>query len=159
MQLKIYGISSTSLFRPIILDCVQFVLNKFVPKKKQKNLILSIYIKSGYMKKTGFYGRMLVSENTPNSISIHINKSNNILHILSFLCHELVHVKQAVLNEWEFSNDDKDIETDDDIYYNSPWEIEAYGRERGLLKLWIEHTKIITTDQKNQFRRKVYKPL
>jgi hypothetical protein len=72
------------------------------------------------------------------------------------LAHELVHVKQYLNNELFDYADGKarfrgkiysagHSPENDELYYNSPWEIEAYGREQGLYKmfktLYIEEQK------------------
>lgn len=65
--------------------------------------------------------------------------------------HELVHVKQYLNNElfeykdgaarfrgevFPLGNSDND-----EVYYNSPWEIEAYGREYGMYKMFSKKLK------------------
>ena len=65
------------------------------------------------------------------------------------LAHELTHVKQYMTNELfdytsgdvrfkdeYFSTDKYDFENSNSDYYNSPWEIEAFGREWGLFKMF-----------------------
>ena len=67
--------------------------------------------------------------------------------IFQDLAHELTHVKQYMTNELfdytsgdvrfkdeRFSIEKYDFENSHDDYYNSPWEIEAFGREWGLYK-------------------------
>ena len=59
--------------------------------------------------------------------------------ILKTLAHELVHVKQYVMDELKPSNTGmvwkKTVYTPDNLldYFQTPYEIEAYGREKGLL--------------------------
>jgi hypothetical protein len=68
------------------------------------------------------------------------------------LGHELVHVKQYLNNElFDYVNgmaryrgelyETGHSPENDDIYYNSPWEIEAYGREFGFTKMFIKMYK------------------
>ena len=62
------------------------------------------------------------------------------------MAHELVHVKQYLKNELFDYVDGKakykgeifliGRSDNDAVYYNSPWEIEAYGREQGLYKMF-----------------------
>jgi len=73
-------------------------------------------------------------------------------NLLVDLGHELVHVKQYLNNEiFDYANGDvrhKGIKfdssylLDEEKYYDSPWEIEAYGREWGLYKIFCNHLKM-----------------
>ena len=68
--------------------------------------------------------------------------------ILETVCHELVHVKQHAKKEHYF-HQRKDLvkfkgklyDTTKMEYWDFPWEIEAYGRERGLYGMWLESKK------------------
>ena len=68
--------------------------------------------------------------------------------ILETVCHELVHVKQHAKKEHYF-HQRKDLvkfkgklyDTTKMEYWDFPWEIEAYGRERGLYEMWLESKK------------------
>ena len=67
------------------------------------------------------------------------------------LGHELIHIKQYLNNEMfdyvsgdvRFKGtvfDSRHVE-ETEAYYNSPWEIEAYGREWGLMKMFTNKLK------------------
>ena len=56
--------------------------------------------------------------------------------ILETLAHEMVHVKQYIFNETDDNLSvwrGKKINSDKVDYWNHPWEIDAHGRETGLL--------------------------
>ena len=60
--------------------------------------------------------------------------------MLETLAHEMVHVKQYIMNEtddvlsrWK----NKKIDQNKVDYWNHPWEIDAYGREPGLLYKFV----------------------
>ena len=67
-------------------------------------------------------------------------------NILLDLGHELVHVKQYLNCEifdyvsggvrYKGSYFDQSYQNSEELYYDSPWEIEAYGRESGLYKMF-----------------------
>jgi len=69
--------------------------------------------------------------------------------ILRILAHELVHVKQYVMGELKPINNgfvyNKTFYSPDtlDEYYEQPFEIEAHGREKGLLFSFLERWKEI----------------
>lgn len=72
-------------------------------------------------------------------------------NILIDLGHELVHVKQYLNNEiFDYKNGDVRFKgtlydashyMDEEKYFDSPWEIESYGREYGLYRLFCSHLK------------------
>lgn len=67
------------------------------------------------------------------------------------LGHELVHVKQYLLNEvFDYTNGNvrhkgivfsSEYQQNEELYYESPWEIEAYGRELGLYRIFCNKLK------------------
>jgi hypothetical protein len=81
-------------------------------------------------------------------------RKDNLDEMVQTLAHEMIHVKQYAKNEhvkkhlttkgglkiqsywmgklWKPIKDEVD-------YYDAPWEIEAYGREVGLMHRWIKH--------------------
>jgi hypothetical protein len=65
--------------------------------------------------------------------------------IISTLAHEIVHIKQMIRGELVIKSshskwNGKTFPASYD-YYNSPWEIEAYGREVGLTYKYLCHVK------------------
>lgn len=85
------------------------------------------------------------TNHSPREFEITIN--NNLLEeeTLMSLAHECVHIKQYAKNELKdllrtnkTSWYGKVVETDDDFgYWDTPWEIEAYGKEKGLYMRFI----------------------
>lgn len=66
---------------------------------------------------------------------------------LSTLAHEIVHVRQYVTEElvdknsyclWKGKRYEA-VEVDTEDYYTSPWEIDAYGRQVGLYKMYLRY--------------------
>ena len=90
-------------------------------------------------------------------LSIHtLNKKakkphTRLKNMLVDLGHELVHVKQYLNNEiFDYRNGDvrhkgivfgSEYQDNEELYYDSPWEIEAYGREWGLYRMFCNHLK------------------
>ena len=80
----------------------------------------------------------------------HMTKSNKPLtkfkKILINLGHELIHIKQYLNREmfdyvsggvkYKGTYFDIEVQTSIDSYFDAPWEIEAYGRELGLYKMF-----------------------
>lgn len=84
----------------------------------------------------------------PEEFSITLNTTNPRDPLLQTLAHEIVHLKQYVTGELEMNNNKyvwkgklwKEPSDADDAYFDSPWEIDAYGREGGLTYRYMKST-------------------
>lgn len=85
----------------------------------------------------------------PRSFEIIIDSQTKHINPLQTLAHEMVHLKQYARSELECTTktskwngkiwEKKENEWDD--YYDSPWEIEAFGREEGLFLRYMVEKK------------------
>jgi hypothetical protein len=80
-------------------------------------------------------------------ISLHSKSANE---KLSTLAHEATHVKQYAVGHldhlghntiWRGKVWKNKVKDETDTYFDSPWEIEAYGMERGLVYRYVEYLK------------------
>lgn len=85
----------------------------------------------------------LEAEKRPKSFEIGINPKMARHKMLLCLAHEMVHVKQYAKNELQtdshlalFKGRPVLLRNDLESYLNYPWEIEAFGRERGLYLMY-----------------------
>ena len=72
-------------------------------------------------------------------------------NLLIDLGHEMVHIKQYLNSEiFDYKSGDvrykgtyfeASCTQDEESYYDSPWEIEAYGREQGLYRMFVTKLK------------------
>ena len=162
MLIYVRGVRSKNT-RDRIRSCAKFCLNKLLSKRLRDKL--TIYINVRTKMNDGTYGFCdPLGKNTKNGrdeyelTCVHQPISNPIHgNVYRTLAHELVHVKQfatgqmnrhiitrkttsgkrltGTLWEGEVYSSAK-YEDSEEGYYNSPWEIEAYGREVGLYRLW-----------------------
>jgi len=92
-------------------------------------------------------------------VAVDISLSNCVIkeammYLIQTLAHEMVHVKQHAKNElvkdYGTARGGYKLESvwlgkvwrpkqGEDSYFDSPWEVEAYGREVGLMNRWIKH--------------------
>jgi hypothetical protein len=80
----------------------------------------------------------------PRMFEIAINSKFSRHKILQILAHEMVHVKQYARNELQsdspasasFAGKAYKITSSLEDYLNYPWEIEAFGREKGMVLLY-----------------------
>jgi L-rhamnose isomerase len=81
----------------------------------------------------------------PRNFKIVLENNMRKSKTLECLAHEMVHVKQFVFNEMrDYTQSDDHVKwygkktqydnSNDEMYYDSPWEIEAYGRQIGLYR-------------------------
>ena len=156
LEVFIYGKCNNRL-KKIIEDASLYYLDMLMPRHKYTKLRLHIHFKNRKGMK-GDEATCLVMEKdrrgVPWEFELQINRDNNTKTILYNLAHEIVHVKQFALQEldenqtkWfgKFVNDDK---VD---YWDLPWEIDAYGRERGLFTRFVRKFKLDSIDEEFLF--------
>lgn len=92
----------------------------------------------------------------PRMFEISVNAKKRRHQILQILAHEMVHVKQYARNELQSDNPDSalfagkayKITSSLEDYLNYPWEIEAFGREKGLYLIY----QVLLKQEKIKFR-------
>lgn len=156
LEIIIYGRCNARL-RKIIDQACNYYLGLMMPRHAYNRLRLHIHFKNRKGMK-GDEGTCLVLEsdrrNTPYEFELEINRDNNTKTILFNLAHELVHVKQFALRELDENQtkwfgrhvDDEKVD-----YWDLPWEIDAYGRERGLYMRFVREYKLDTIDEEFLF--------
>jgi hypothetical protein len=153
-MIRIHGEHLTQEEQKLLRRAVSFTMDKLVSRRARKNYSICVRITQLDKKrlKEGFIAECVYDEKDNwKKFEININRSlftrakaiiKRLKPVLMALMHELVHVKQYLKNEMgESANGDTKFkgklfkaytESDEDKYYDSPWEIEAYGRELGL---------------------------
>jgi hypothetical protein len=135
--------------RDMVEDLTMFCLKNLMPKMSK--IIINIELISGLNKKEGLIGSCIWEDSIhlPREFTIKLDSTQKIKEILKTLAHEMVHIKQYARGElkdlaygdsickWH----DKFIRYDKLNYYDHPWEIEAYGREYGLVIRWAYKCK------------------
>ena len=154
MRLLIEG--GTKTHRKHCRQFTRFFSNRFFSKELNKQ----ISVKLKFIKKAEIaYGdecacmEWMDNNRQPRRFTIYIYTPPKVSlkYIVSTLAHEMVHVKQYVRNELVdlsstdfnssvFKNKRYNLNRVD--YYDQPWEIEAFGRERGLTKEYLERVKL-----------------
>lgn len=125
-----------------IVFATEFFASLLMSKRLQKDVIVHIEClddgSDGFM-------HFLDDNRRPREFQININNRISKRKQLITLAHEMVHVKQYVKGELKYlSRKDEDrwlgsIVRRDLHYYDRPWEIEAFGRELGLVQRYILH--------------------
>jgi hypothetical protein len=149
----------------------RFVLNKFVRKSVQNNSRINIKVVSAEDMRNDVdvedlkrYRAWCTYDNVSEgkkyfSVILNIKQINKnakrpetrLKKMMIDLGHELVHIKQYLNNEifdyrsgdirFKGSYFDSSYSENEELYYDSPWEIEAYGREQGLYMMFCSKLK------------------
>lgn len=124
-------------FKPYILDAAQFFAKELIPNTRVRN---NCFTEIRFCKKLNEYGFASVNgyntRKQARKFLVELHPGIGARNILETLAHEMVHIKQYVYNE---TNDTltrwrgKRINPDKVDYWIQPWEIDAFGREPGLL--------------------------
>lgn len=87
-------------------------------------------------------------EYRPREFTIRVRNGMSLNKKLRTICHEMVHLKQYARGEmkqmWRPARTTKfnGLYYSDDLdYWDTPWEIEAFGRESGLYTRWVDSRK------------------
>jgi hypothetical protein len=146
-----------SIQKKLIKQAVDFALPKLLSPAVLKKLKIAIIIKEldDY---TGGCDVIKSRKGNPRSFQIVVDRDISKKAFLESLFHELVHIKQYALGEMKdksvkpnygdrvsyrgkYYQNDESSPKDEDLYWDSPWEIEAYGREYGLYWRFKKHLK------------------
>ena len=124
-------------FKPFVERAAQFYAKELIANTRIRN---HCYTEIRFSPKITEYGfASIVDYNTrkqPRKFLIELHPHIGSRRILETLAHEMVHIKQYIENE---TNDEltrwrgKRVDPDKIDYWVQPWEIDAYGREAGLL--------------------------
>mgnify|MGYP004002242455 CR=1 FL=1 len=163
MIINLHARKIETKLRVAIYAMTEFAMSKLVPSTRlRNNLTINLHLKHHATD-----GEAMISEftnpNKPREFKViidhhrvEIDDFNRTLTdtewvyaVLRILAHELVHIKQYVMGELKPSNTgfvyNKTVYSPDtlDEYFDQPFEIEAYGREKGLVFTFLERWKEI----------------
>lgn len=154
MRLQIRG--GSIIHRKHCKQFARFFSNRFFSKDLSKQI--SVTLKFVKKNEVGYEDDCANVEWMDNNrqprrfvINIYTPPKVSLRYIISTLAHEMVHVKQFVKNELiDLPSTDYNVSVFKNKkynlnrvgYYDQPWEIEAYGRERGLTREYFEKVKL-----------------
>jgi hypothetical protein len=127
--------------RKVIREATFFYGYSLLSKRIAENLDIHINVIDDYYKSTGVVGDTLPLDSDityrPRSFEINLDRTKRLKSIVFTLAHEFIHVKQFAKGELkDHKRSNKTIfnkmKFEDINYWDSPWEIEAYGKEGGL---------------------------
>lgn len=119
----------------LVAVATQYYCEKLISKRILRNITIEIKFKkdleeSGYCEIQDYN-----THGKARHFLIELEKGVNDKTTLMTLAHECVHVKQYAMGELDEDLSvwrGRKVNSDDVPYWDHPWEIEAYGKERGL---------------------------
>lgn len=151
MQIEVTGHRSRK-FKELISEAAEFYCSKLLSKRMLNSLYVEIQLKKklhddeDYQAFCDYQGK----SDGIREFTVELKKGMSIRDTLTYLAHECVHVKQfatgemkngavyAVTTRWK----GKEINDNAIDYWDLPWEIEAYGREKGLYSRFVVTKKL-----------------
>lgn len=147
MKITIEG-KPNKLTRQEVIEAVNIFSEQLMSSRLRNTLEINIHFK--YM--TDYKGLCvwLFDNHRPKDYEIIINNAYGKKTQLMSLAHELVHVKQwatgqmkdLILHSDTVRYNDKYYNVENENYYFTPWEVEAYGLEIGLYEQYKQRRTI-----------------
>lgn len=145
MLVSISGITDNR-FKNEVLKASEFYLSMLLSGRISRHITIDIEFSGkldkdadGYCEVTGHNVR-----GKPREFTIQIRKNKSKRYMMMTLAHEFVHLKQYAMGELDESMNvwkGKRMPSSMD-YWDTPWEIEAHGREYGLWSRFAQKYKV-----------------
>ena len=156
MEITVTGMIGKRKQKQKLIEAAEFFAAQLMDPRMVRNLTLDIEVYNNL----DVEGECVDEDGTKNPRYFTISlKNQDIDEMIKVLGHEMVHVKQHAKNELQtghavaargglkiYSKWMGEIwkpKGKEDHYFDSPWEIEAYGREVGLNHKWVATQKEI----------------
>jgi hypothetical protein len=158
MDISVYGTKNKKLIRDLS-EAAEFYANILLDPRMVRSIELDIEIE----RSLEFEGMMISEDDkkNPRFFTIQLRNKKDDDDIFKTLAHEMVHLKQYAKNQLykKFApTKNKKGETlhtlwegkswkpkrNEHKYFDSPWEVEAFGREVGMFHRWIEYKNYVS---------------
>lgn len=144
--MKVYCRGGTSMQKKLAKDIAKFCAAKLMTKRLAETLTVTIHFVQDMGDYEGDCGYEDDDSARPKEFTIRIgNEHKKLSKQLRTICHEMVHVKQYAKGEMKYlwrparyTKYNGEIYPDEMDYWDTPWEIEAFGRESGLYVRWVD---------------------
>lgn len=150
MQINVTGMVGKRKEKAMLVEAAEFFAAQLMDPRMVRNLVIDLDVR----KSLDVAGECVDEDGVRNPRWFTIGlKRQEIDEMIKTLGHEMVHVKQHAKNELQsgvmiptkgglrmtsrWMGKVWKPKAREDHYFDSPWEIEAYGREVGLYQKWI----------------------
>ena len=152
MQINTRGLPHSKknrMTRNLTKQMIRFCLSRFISKRVLDKIVIHVCFNKNFQTDVIWEDR----NHRPREFTMNLHLREDMFLLLSDIAHECVHIKQWANGELMEGVNMKSKwhgewtkttwkEDDDKAYWEYPWEIEAYGRERGLVHLFCDHVGI-----------------
>lgn len=163
MLIKVYG-TKNATHKAVITETARFAGRKLMSNRLCESLEISIKMKDIF-KTSNLLAEVewLDTNYRSKMFEITIDSDQNLFPQVLCVLHEMVHVKQFATGEWVQSlrheslhkwQGNQWIDETAVKYYDLPWEIEAHGREKGMMLEWMAQTDLIGQARKDAWKKK-----
>jgi hypothetical protein len=154
VNIDIKGRYYTRSHRNYLYDFADWTGHKLIGGRIRRHINLTIQLNHpNHYKKHYLYADTDYSDEDcnklPKNFVITMTSRFGILRSLVILAHEMVHVKQFALGELVWTEKNlhpkwfgKKIDYEATSYWDLPYEVEAHGREKGLVYQWCDERKL-----------------
>lgn len=161
MLIKVYG-SRSSRLKVMIREAIEYAGNKLLSKRIRDGMEITVKMKDDLQENVAEV-EWLDDNVRPRVFELCLDKNQSEMLQMICIMHEMVHIRQYATgdlvqsmkngkqNKWMKSEWIDDTKVG---YYDLPWEIEAHGREKGMLLEWMKQTDLLTEREKEEWRRK-----
>lgn len=155
MDISVYGTKNKKLIRELT-EASEYFARLLMDPRMVRNIQLDIEIN----KHLDVMGHCVSDDDrkSPRFFTIELRNHKDDDDLMKTLAHEMVHVKQYAKNQlykrltlakgglgtdsvWEGKS--WKPKRNEHKYFDSPWEIEAYGREVGMYHRWLEYKNYV----------------
>ena len=150
MQIEVSGTTSQKKIAQIV-SAAEFFARLLLDPRMSKNIVLDININKSFPNEGSCCSEE--DKKNPRFFTIELRGAKGDDDIIKTLGHEMVHLKQYAKNELgtelvvagkggqkmtqHWHGKVYKFKSKEDHYYDSPWEIAAYGMEVGLYYKWV----------------------
>jgi hypothetical protein len=153
MNITITGMIGKRKEKALLKEAAEFFADQLMDPRMVRNLTLDIEVYNNL----DVEGECVDEDGVrnPRWFTIGLKSYEYIDVMIKTLAHEMVHVKQHAKNELQtghavaargglkiyskWMGEIWKAKRKEDDYFDSPWEIEAYGREVGLYAKWVQY--------------------
>ena len=152
-------------FRPYVERAASFYAKQLIPDGRLRNRCFTKIRFAANIQEQGYCSvESYNTRNQPREFLIEIHPGLGARSILETLAHEMVHVKQFLTGQTDDQLDSwmgKRVNYEETDYWDQPWEIDAHGREAGLLTKFAtqEHLWEVFNEFRNPKLPIVSKPI
>ena len=148
MQLNIIG-QADKVSKQVIADAVYFYAEYLIRDSLLKNIQIDVDLEDGLMgtERQQAYCVNASEGRYAREFDICVDAGLGKRTMLMALAHEMVHVKQYATGELKYNRNQRLHRFQgiayhpNYMYWEQPWEIEAFGRELGLYRMFCESEK------------------